>query len=686
RRSLGLFPNPSVSSRSPSKRTNTLLITPDKSHATDITPDIYRANDIHSVMLFSFLFLCDSILLTNRNGMLRNVQQQALASTEGGVVTFLRHRDIRVGTILLLGSVMLAQTARNRNAAAQPIESVRVPERHVRTTVTNLLGWSIGIPSDAFRQLTFTEAAVKTDALGLGFIEGYNTQKTSPEIEKLLNFNLSEAETKVVQDKLAALKLKMLAYHIDRMPETADTQRAVLTFAKNLGATTVVCNLEPSTLEAMDKLANEVGVNVALEAKDPKGAVKLVGTRTPRIGLSVDTGKWMEAGVKPVEAIASVNERLMTLTLRDRSALGAKGHDVPLGSGVGNVKNLLLEIAKREPAPEEQPDECSNCSRPYGGIKPLFIVINQIDAGGASQVLTSSIEGFEKNARYAMGYRVEQDSKVIPITSTARIPDEVKRGIESALPKLPLAKPQSARKLLVIDICPAGAYYHDTSAHANLAIQLMAKNTGAYEPVFSNDLNNLKYPKIKSFDAVFLNSSDGEVFADPEVMAGLGRFVREGGGLAGIHGSSFASRDVPEFGELLGATDGPHHVEKAVLKVDDPNSPIMKGFKAEPFAYVDEFYHFPPTGPYSREKLHVLLSIDAAKSDLSAWHVRPDNDYGMVWVKKEGKGRVFNCALGHTPTLFQNPAFAEMILGGIQFVLGDLQVDTTPSARLSASK
>ena len=99
---------------------------------------------------------------------------------------------------------------------------------------------------------------------------------------------------------------------------------------------------------------------------------------------------------------------------------------------------------------------------------------------------------------------------------------------------------------------------------------------------------------------------------------------------------------------------------------------------------MDEFYHFVPTGPFSRDKLHVLISINAGKSDLSHWQIRPDNDYGLTWIKSYGKGRVFNCALGHTPTLFATPSLAEHILAGIQFVLGDLEADTTPSAKLAA--
>jgi type 1 glutamine amidotransferase len=240
-----------------------------------------------------------------------------------------------------------------------------------------------------------------------------------------------------------------------------------------------------------------------------------------------------------------------------------------------------------------------------------------------------------------------------------------------------------------VDLCPAGGYYHDTVANANFAIQKMAENTGAYQPIFSNDLNNLKYPNILKYDAVFLNSVVGEVFSDPSVLDGLIRFVRQGGGVAGLHGASYASMDVPEYGELIGAQSGPHRVETTTLKIDEPDSPLTMHFASSPltaglggkaFSWTDEFYHFLPTGPYSREKLHVLISIDAQKTDLSQWHVRPDKDYGLVWIKSYGEGRVFNCALGHTPSLFETPAMAQMVLNGIQFVLGDLPADTTPNA------
>jgi type 1 glutamine amidotransferase len=90
------------------------------------------------------------------------------------------------------------------------------------------------------------------------------------------------------------------------------------------------------------------------------------------------------------------------------------------------------------------------------------------------------------------------------------------------------------------------------------------------------------------------------------------------------------------------------------------------------------------SGPYTREKLHVLLSVDAAKTDIKKWqYLRTDDDFGMVWIKSEGKGRVFNSVLGHRPDFYMMPDLVKLMVGGIQFALGDLDADTTPSARLS---
>ena len=367
----------------------------------------------------------------------------------------------------------------------------------------------------------------------------------------------------------------------------------------------------------------------------------------------------------------------INVAVEDSRGLYKQGEKT-LGANLRDAKNaapLLLELSKQQP-PEapEWPNKCGDCGTSRPSVKALFFTITP-----------GSAENYDKAVRVAQGYRVNAISRMLPITTPDKIPADEKQKIDAAVPRQALAQPRQPRKLLIVDVCPAGGFYHTTIAHGNLMLELIAKYTGAYEPIFDNNLDNLKYPRIKQYDAVFLNSVVGPVFSDPEVLDGLIRYVHEGGGVAGLHGTTFASQDLREFGELMGAQEGPHQYngEPGTLKIDDPDSPITKHFGGKGFSMMDEFYHFPPTGPYTRQKLHVLLSVDADKTDLKRWeHIRPDRDYGMAWIKRERKGRVFNSVLGHRPEFYMNPDLVKMMLGGIQFVLGDLEADATPSAKL----
>jgi type 1 glutamine amidotransferase len=229
---------------------------------------------------------------------------------------------------------------------------------------------------------------------------------------------------------------------------------------------------------------------------------------------------------------------------------------------------------------------------------------------------------------------------------------------------------------------------HAPIPHANYAFELMGRNTGAWQTVFSNDLDNLKYDRIRQFDAVMLNSTESDISADPAVREGLLRFVREGGGLGGIHAAAWSAAFWPEFMEMMGASQGNHRVQPATVKIDDPSSTLTKSFSGQGFTYADEYYRMADTGPqgtyYSREKVHVLLSIDLDKSsDFNTGRVpfvRQDKDYAVAWIKGYGKGRVFYDCMGHTPEMFYDRNMNQFLMAAIQFLLGDLQADTTPSA------
>jgi type 1 glutamine amidotransferase len=140
-----------------------------------------------------------------------------------------------------------------------------------------------------------------------------------------------------------------------------------------------------------------------------------------------------------------------------------------------------------------------------------------------------------------------------------------------------------------------------------------------------------------------------------------------------------------EFNKMIGGYFKFHWVypQHIVYKIDDPNSPLTAMFK-DGFAINDETYTF-GVNSWSRENVHVLTSIDYSKmSDedkAKEDYPRADHDYGLSWIRREGKGRVFYMAHGHAEEVYANKPMLEHLLAGIQYALGDLKADDKASAK-----
>jgi type 1 glutamine amidotransferase/sugar phosphate isomerase/epimerase len=543
-----------------------------------------------------------------------------------------------------------------------------------RTLVGNdrLMQWKTGPGATVFASLTFLEAVAKTDALGLDAIEGSNTQKVSPSIRKNLDYKLTAEELAAVTDALKTANVALRGYHVDKL--TPD--RKVFEFAKAVGAATISGNPDPAAIPGLDKLANEFKITVAIENDDPKSVTALQGS-TKMIGIVADTGAWMQRGITPLDGLALVKDRLVAVRLRDRNARGLKGRDVILGSGAAAMPAFFSEMNRLD-------------------LRPLFLTLESTGAGDSAAEMAKTADAFEKSVQPTLGAFVDTASKSMPIHSGDSLPADVKARIDAAIPRTAYVKPKQPRKLLVIDACVANMS-HNTIPHFNLAIELMGKYTGAFQPVFSNDLDNLKWPKIKEWDAIYLNDTVGELFPDLEIRQSLLRYVREGGGIGGWHGSGWASRNWPELGEMMGAADGPHRIEPGYVKLDDAKSPINQAFDGTGIEHTEEFYRFHESGPtayYSRDKVHVLLSMDLAKSPAMSkpgkngdmLYMRSDGDIAVAWIRSYGKGRVYYNSMGHMPETMMSKAIMGHVLAAIQFLVGDLDADTTPSARLAAKK
>ena len=133
---------------------------------------------------------------------------------------------------------------------------------------------------------------------------------------------------------------------------------------------------------------------------------------------------------------------------------------------------------------------------------------------------------------------------------------------------------------------------------------------------------------------------------------------------------------------MMGGIFAGHHWRSGqgewAVKNEDPDHPLNAAFGGKGFKIADEIYMYTN---FQKDSVRVLLSLDF--SDPKTASVKREQSYVPVsWIRKWGKGRVFYCSLGHDNHVFWNPAVLKHYLAGIQFALGDLPVDTTPTVEL----
>jgi uncharacterized protein len=280
----------------------------------------------------------------------------------------------------------------------------------------------------------------------------------------------------------------------------------------------------------------------------------------------------------------------------------------------------------------------------------------------------------------------------------------------AALPDNPLASPQALRHVLVL--CKANGWVHTSIPLASKMVEYLGDRTGAWMTTISYDPAVISADNLQHYDAIFLDSTTGEFLDDPNDKAAtqarrqaLLEFVKGGKGLAGIHAATDSyhttSRPTsggepataptgtwPEFNQMIGGFFKFHWTYPTLIpvKIDDPNSPLTAMFPSKGYEIVDETYTFAQDS-FSRKRVHVLTSInygkmsaeDKAKEPASTR--RTDGDYALSYIQRVGSGRVFYEAHGHDEKIYYSRPFVAHMLAGIQYVLGDLKADDSPSEK-----
>lgn len=267
-----------------------------------------------------------------------------------------------------------------------------------------------------------------------------------------------------------------------------------------------------------------------------------------------------------------------------------------------------------------------------------------------------------------------------PAPARAEVSPAELQQIRAAVPDAAYAKPAQERRVLIYDACKG--YVHDSIPYGNAMLRALAEQTGAFTVEVADTPDAFKAENLQKYDAIVFNNTTGELFTDDALKRSLLDFVRNGGGIVGMHAATDCFYDWPEFGVIMGGYFAGHPWnEEVTVRIDDAGSPLTQMFDGQSFKVADEIYQF--RAPYSRDQLHLLLSLDTNGTDMTKGGInRTDGDFAVSWVRNYGLGRIFYCSLGHRHDIFWTPALVRHYLAGIQFALGDLPACAVPSAHI----
>jgi uncharacterized protein len=226
-------------------------------------------------------------------------------------------------------------------------------------------------------------------------------------------------------------------------------------------------------------------------------------------------------------------------------------------------------------------------------------------------------------------------------------------------------------------------YRHESVSHAAATIERLGRESGLWTTTIRTDTEVLTKKKIEynaktlnDFDAVMFYTG-GDLEMNDEQKASLLSFVHDDGkGFIGVHSATITFTSWPEYGEMIGGyfDEHPWVTFDAPIIVEDPSFPGMAQW-GKSFVLKDEIYQM---RDYSRDKVRVLMRLDASKLDLKNSRVhRTDKDFAVTWAKMYGKGRVYYTTLGHVEQNWDDLRFQKMMVEAVKWSTGLENADVT---------
>ncbi|GAA4837394.1 ThuA domain-containing protein [Kitasatospora terrestris] len=223
----------------------------------------------------------------------------------------------------------------------------------------------------------------------------------------------------------------------------------------------------------------------------------------------------------------------------------------------------------------------------------------------------------------------------------------------------------------VLVFSKAAGYVHDSIPTAVQTVKDLGAANGFTVDATADD-TVFTDADLAQYKAVVFVSTTGDFLPDPDEQAAFERYIRAGGGYAGIHAAADGEYQWPFYGKLVGAWFRGHPSQQnARVTFEDRGNASTSHLPSTPWTRWDEWYNY-QTNP--RANTHVLASLD----ETSYQGGTMGGDHPITWCQDFAGGRSWYTGMGHTTASYTDPAFRAMLLGGIQYAAGTVHADCRP--------
>ncbi|MFI9756371.1 ThuA domain-containing protein [Streptomyces sp. NPDC051963] len=213
-------------------------------------------------------------------------------------------------------------------------------------------------------------------------------------------------------------------------------------------------------------------------------------------------------------------------------------------------------------------------------------------------------------------------------------------------------------------------YRHGSIPAGIAAIEKLGKKHG-FTVTATEDAAVFNDEDLAAYEVVIFLSTTGDVL-DAEQQGAFERYIRAGGGYAGVHAASDTEYDWAWYGDLVGAYFKGHPApQTATVKVEDPAHPSTAKLPVR-WERFDEWYDF-RADPHG--DVHVLASLDEGSYTGGTMGA----EHPIAWCQDYEGGRSWYTGMGHEDASYQEPRFLEHLLGGIRTAAGAVAADCNAS-------